>query len=616
MSETFTTIVACDFEYETTGGEHGLVAGDLPEVLCMVAHVLDANLQHVRTIRMWRGEFGATPPFDVGPDTLFVAYSAWAEMTCFMVLGWKFPVHIFDQHTAYLAASNVLLPHDQDATRKRQRKRLSDACRAYHIDGWENIDKEAISRDIGEGRWRDHGQDAILTYCEEDVRASALLLRAQLCGRPGLPAVNVERVLHWSNYSAKAVARIQARGMPINVPLWELVQVNKTAVVGELLRQFDPSYGSEEPIYTPEGEWSYFRFEQWLVRTGVVAWPRLESGMLDTDGDAFRMMYHVPGIEGLHALRDSLGVIVRAKLPIGRDGRNRPSLFPFCTATGRNAHAKSLYNAHASMRSFMTFPQDTIGVYLDWRSQEVGVAAALSGDEQLKHDYSEGDVYYALAKLCGLTNDPDLKRWKQENPAMRDRMKPLQLGINYGMGVPSLAKGLDRHPLIASTIIERHRQTYPRFWQWREDAVQHAMLDRQMQTQFGWPLRISSSPNRRTLYNFPMQGGGAECLRLAAWRLCEAGIVPSMLVHDAVLLEVRDHEQIAQAIEIMKAASRDACDGFEIGVGVDQLLENGAHYRDKRPVAKTMWDTVMRALERVRAIPEYQDHAALRLRAR
>ena len=47
--------------------------------------------------------------------------------------------------------------------------------------------------------------------------------------------------------------------------------------------------------------------------TGVAAWPRLESGQLDIDSDAFRMMYHMPGIEGLHALRDSLGVIVRAR---------------------------------------------------------------------------------------------------------------------------------------------------------------------------------------------------------------------------------------------------------------------------------------------------------------
>ena len=116
---------------------------------------------------------------------------------------------------------------------------------------------------------------------------------------------------------------------------------------------------------------------------GIKQWPRLESGKLDIDGDAFRLMYHEPGVEALHALRDSLNVVMKATLPIGRDGRNRPSLFPFCTTTGRNAHSKSLYNNHACMRSFMVFPPDTVGVYLDWRTQEVGIAAALSGDQQL-----------------------------------------------------------------------------------------------------------------------------------------------------------------------------------------------------------------------------------------
>jgi DNA polymerase family A len=592
VSGHFTSIAVCDFEYEIADGES-------PDVLCMVAQVLDQNLRHVRTIRLWRGEFGAAPPFDIGADTLFVAYSAWAELTCFMTLGWRFPEHIFDLHTAYLAATNVLLPHNPDEVRRRPRKRLSDACRAYGIEGWEQIDKDVIARDIGEGRWRDHGQEAVFSYCEEDVRASALLLRQQLCGYTGLPPANVARVLHWSNYAAKAVAQIQAKGMPIDVPLWNLVQENKAAVIGALLRQFDPSYDSADPIYTLAGEWSYERFERWLINAGVPAWPRLDSGRLDIDGDAFRLMYHVPGIEGLHGLRDSLGVIVRAKLPIGADGRNRPSLFPFCTATGRNAHAKSLFNAHASVRSFMVFPEDTIGVYLDWRTQEVGIAAALSGDEALMHDYANGDVYHALAKLCGLTNDPDPLRWKKESPAIRQRMKPLQLAVNYGMGVPSLAKGLDRHPLIASTIIERHRQTYPRFWQWRDDQVQAAMLTRRMETQFGWPLHLSSSPNKRTLYNFPMQGNGAEMLRLAAWRLCEAGIIPNMLIHDGVLIEAHNEAQITQAIEIMKAAGRDVCNGFEIGVDVDQRLERGARYQDKRPVAQRMWRAIMGVLREI-----------------
>jgi hypothetical protein len=69
--------------------------------------------------------------FDTGPDALFVAYSAWAEMTCFITLGWNFPEHIFDLHTAYLAASNVLLPYNPDEVRKRQEKGLGAACRAY-----------------------------------------------------------------------------------------------------------------------------------------------------------------------------------------------------------------------------------------------------------------------------------------------------------------------------------------------------------------------------------------------------------------------------------------------------------------------------------------------------
>jgi hypothetical protein len=188
VSNHFTTIVVCDFEYEVTDGE-------LPNVLCMVAYLLDENLRHVRTIKRWRGEFGAEPSFDTGPNTLFVAYSAWAELTCFLALGWKFPKHIFDCHTAYLAASNILRPYNPDEVYKRQRKRLSDACRAYDIPGWENIDKETMARDIGEGRWRDYGQDVVYEYCEEDVKKTAELLAAQLRkGRNWLPAPSVEQI--------------------------------------------------------------------------------------------------------------------------------------------------------------------------------------------------------------------------------------------------------------------------------------------------------------------------------------------------------------------------------------------------------------------------------------
>jgi len=353
MSSNFGRIIVADFEYEVRDGE-------LPSVLCMVAYELDEHLRYVRTIRKWRGEFDKTPPFDIEDDTLFVAYSAWAEMTCFLVLGWKFPVHIFDLHTSYLAVSNILRPQvDEDVPYRRPKKDLAAACRAYGIEGWEGIDKGTIAEDIGNGQWEKYGVERVFQYCEEDVRMSVQLLRAQLFGTRLFPPANIERVLYWSNYSAKSTALIQAVGMPIDMRLWNLVRENKVAVVRSLIAHYDPSHGDEETIYTRDGEWSYERFERYLVRNGVKQWPRLESGRLDIDGDAFRLMYHVPGIEALHALRESLNVVVKATLPIGRDGRNRPSLFPFCTTTGRNAHSKSLYNNHACMRPFMVFSART-----------------------------------------------------------------------------------------------------------------------------------------------------------------------------------------------------------------------------------------------------------------
>ena len=101
-----------------------------------------AIFEHIETIRRWRGEFGTSPPFHIDDDTLVVGYSLWAEMICFLLLGWRFPKYVYDLHTAYLSVSNILLPYNPDENRIKPRKRLSDACRAYGIEGWEN-DRQA-----------------------------------------------------------------------------------------------------------------------------------------------------------------------------------------------------------------------------------------------------------------------------------------------------------------------------------------------------------------------------------------------------------------------------------------------------------------------------------------
>jgi hypothetical protein len=506
-----------------------------------------------------------------------------------------------------LGITNVLLPHDPDdeAPRKKRRTRLPDAAEAYAIVGWEDIDKEQISKDIGEGRWRKYGKPVVLKYCDDDVKASCELLRRMLrgCGRE-LPPIDPALVMHWSNYSAKAVALMQAKGMPIDMRIWNGVQENKLVVIDALRRDFDPSYYDDDPIYDAEGSWETKRFERWLIRNGIDQWEKLPSGHLKLDGDAFKAMSHVKAIANLHALRDAMGVVARARLPIGRDGRNRPKLLPFHTATGRNAHSASLFNFHAGMRGLMLFNQGTIGAYLDWKSQEVGIAAALSGDPQLTADY-HGDIYHALALLRELTNEQDPVVWKNKYPDMRQDQKPIQLGIGYGMGVRSLARSIDRSVVVSSEILIRHGRRYPRYWQWREATYNRALLEREIRSRFGWTLRITHAPNERTLFNFPCQSNGAEMLRRAAVNLCEAAIVPSMLIHDGILIEVENEKEIEHAKEIMREAGLFVCNGLEIGVD-DQTMrrgdKTGGRFTDKRSIAKKMWATITGALRKIGAI--------------
>ena len=360
----------------------------------MVVYVLDENLQHVRTIRLWRGEFGTAPPFDIG-HPLFVAYSAWAELTCFMVLGWKFPSHVFDLHTAYLAASNILLPYNPDEMRKRS----ASVCPtpAALTDRRLGTDRQGDdSKDIGEGRWRDYGKKPSSNIAKRTSRNpwSCSSRNCAACKR--FQRASVEHVLHWSNYSAKAVAQIQAKGMPIDMWLWNLVQENKAAIIARISAEIRSSQGTEHPIYTPRR-----RVELRAVRALAGQASASSRGHdLKAAGSTSTVTLSGSCITSLESRSCMLSATVSAS-------SCAPSFRSAATAaTGQALSLLHRYWPQCSRQKlvqcacqrpvFHGFPADTIGVYLDWRTQEVGIAAALSGDEALMADYREGDVYYGL----------------------------------------------------------------------------------------------------------------------------------------------------------------------------------------------------------------------------
>jgi hypothetical protein len=82
--EAFKTIWLVDFEF--------IPGAPLCDPVCLVAHEFKSG----QTIRLWRDQFGLGLPYSVGPESLFVAYSAAAELGCHLALGWPLPERVLD----------------------------------------------------------------------------------------------------------------------------------------------------------------------------------------------------------------------------------------------------------------------------------------------------------------------------------------------------------------------------------------------------------------------------------------------------------------------------------------------------------------------------------------
>ena len=121
------------------------------------------------------------------------------------------------------------------------------------------------------------------------------------------------------------------------------------------------------------------------------------------------------------------------EIPIGPDGRNRTLISPFRSITGRNqpSNSKFLFGTAVWLRGLIKPAEGMAIAYLDLASQEMAIAAALSGDAALWRAYSSGDPYMQFAIDAGLAPPGATKA---SHGPIRARCKAIVLGVQYGMG--------------------------------------------------------------------------------------------------------------------------------------------------------------------------------------
>ena len=569
MLDAFREVVVVDFEFTTTTGER-------PGPVCLAARELRSG----RRFRLWQDQLigRPTPPYATGPDVLLVAFYASAELGCYRQLGWDMPERVLDLFTEFRDRTNGL-PTPAGSG-------LLGALAYFGLETMGATEKKEMQEAIGSGIWEGRFEpEAILDYCEADVEALARLLPVML------PRIDLLRSLLRGRYMAAAAA-MEHNGTPIDVEMLGRLRQGWTAIQDQLIAAIDADYG----VYDGR-TFKLDRFERWLAAEGI-PWPRLESGQLELSDDIFRQQARAYSrVSPLRELRHYLADLRLNDLAVGSDERNRTLLSAYRSRTGRNqpSNTKFIFGPSVWLRGLIKPPPGHAVVYVDWKQQEFGIAAALSGDAAMQAAYLSGDPYLAFAKQAhAVPADAN----KATHGPQRELCKQCVLAVQYGMEERSLAARIGQPPIVARDLLRAHRETYRTFWRWSDAAVDTAMLSGSLHTVFGWHVHVGENPNPRSLRNFPMQANGAEMLRLACCLATERGIEVCAPIHDAVLIYAsldRLKTDIAAMRAAMAEASRIVLGGFELGTDVS-VTRWPARYMDSR--GKTMWARVTELLQR------------------
>lgn len=534
--------------------------GECPTPQHLVA--LELNSGDVANLR--HDQFNTiTPPFDIEPESLILMVSANDVLGCFLEIGWPMPINILDLGVESRCLRNGLVDDDDCSL---------SAAMAFHNFTDLSIDHPFINKG------------------KKEVNALALLFNKIISDNKD---IGLQRHLFRGRYLA-SVAKIERNGIPIDAHRLKVLRCNRESIKKDVIDEIDLEYHVFKNY-----KFNKSLFVEYLIKNKI-PWPVKDCGSLDLRDEIFKMMsFAYPQIAPLSELRRFLVNLEQGSLAIGSDGRNRCSLVPFKSKTGRNQPSSSrhIFGNSVTMRGFIK-PSEGYGLaYIDWCQQEFGIGAVLSDDNRMLEAYNSGDPYLAFAKQVGAV-PPDAT--KHSHPDERAIYKDCVLAIQYGMGNKSFASRIGKPPALARVLLEHFRKNYKKFWEWSELLLNHIMSHNNYKTKLGWQININgrNDVNHRSLLNFPMQANAAEILRVACIDTIEKGIKVCSPVHDALLIESpldRLDSDIAVTQQLMQDASVLVLDGFKLRSDVD-VVRWPDRYMDKRGLV--MWKKLNRYLSK------------------
>ncbi len=274
-------------------------------------------------------------------------------------------------------------------------------------------------------------------------------------------------------------------------------------------------------------------------------------------------------------------------------GRHHFDVMPFATVTGRNAPRGFIFGMPKWFR-FLIVPEspEHVLAYVDYTAQEIGIAAALSGDPAMAAMYLSNDPHLYFASLAGAV--PSQAR-KEDYPEIRKKYKTVNLGVLYGLTPRGTAMKLGISFQEAEELHKAHRRLFPGFWKWSERRIVMALHRGSIRTRLGWQASVPPESNDRTWANWPMQATGADIMRLTVMYMDEAGLALLAPVHDGFLLSCR-----RDAVDATREQVDYACASAVEHVLPDFKLKWEVSIHEERFIdldGQPLWDTVQGFLQ-------------------
>jgi hypothetical protein len=527
-------------------------------------------------------------PFDIGDETLVTSYSIPAELGCFLSLTWREPQHVLCTFTECCAAINGL-PIEGLAKR---RPKLFEALDLFGIEhpplSYKMQMRERIlakpESDYTPQDWQDFEK-----YCAGDVDEEAALLTSLM------PEVDLEAALFRGKF-LKVVAHMERRGLPIDSAYLGLLRERWQDLRLHFIRELDRDGVYEDDSFSEEKFCALIEQRGWSS-----GWPRTPTGRYALDQKTFgkRCKRH-PELKQLQRLRDQiaelrLGAFVNT---VGADGASRIPLLPFWTATGRcqpSGKDKAFLLGLPTWVHGLIRPREGYGIAcIDWVAQEIAIAAGLSGDQVLINDYKAGDIHLQFAIRSGLA---PASATKQSHGPIRDVVKPVSLGVGFGMTKYGISAQTGKSLLWSRETLARYHAAYPVCTKWRHDRVVQAIFDEKTSSPLRWPMHVHRGTRRRSLLNYMQQSTGSDVMRAAAIAGHAAGVELLVPMHDAFWITAPLNElddAIATMRDLMTRVGEAIC-GIPIATEVSAEVHWPQSLGDTRSVdakGQALWEEI------------------------